>query len=154
MYTNAEKLSAVLVKWAQPAIQGLLSGRLSSLPMVANIECKIKSTGWVSPMWSLASELSPIMDNLSANMITPFLTNYISRMPDNSIPYMAHELVDGAIKNGGLSLFEGKVEFEKDDLIELKELLKYNLPIEVNGKSYEVMMESPVKEEPIKNEKP
>lgn len=139
MYSNAEKLSAVLVKWAQPAIQSLLSGRLSSLPMVAGIENKIKSTGWVSPMWSLASEIAPITENLSSRMITPLISNFIGRVPDDMIPQMAHEIVDSAIKNGSLSLFEGKIEFEKEDLEELKTLLRYNLPIEKNGADYEVI---------------
>ena len=139
MYSNAEILSAVLVKWSQPAIQSLLSGRLSSLPMIAGLENKVKSTGWVSPMWSLAGELSPITENLSTRVITPILSNYLSRVPDNMIPAMAHEIVDSAIKGGNLSLFEGKVEFEKEDLEELKMLLKYNLPIAENGKDYEVI---------------
>jgi hypothetical protein len=56
---------------------------------------------------------------------------------------MAHDIVDGAIKNGSLSLFEGKIEFEKDDLVELKTLLKYNLPIGECKQGYEVKMEQP-----------
>ena len=148
MYTNAEKLSAVIVKWAQPAVQSLLSGRLSSLPMIAGIENKIKSTGWVSPMWSIAGEISPIMENLSTRIITPFISNYLNRIPDEMIPTMAHEVVDSAIKNGSLSLFEGKIEFEKEDLEELKTLLKYNLPITECKKDYEVITQEV---EPTKN---
>ena len=148
MYTNAEILSAVLVKWAQPAVQSLLSGRLSSLPMIAGIENKIKSTGWVSPMWSIAGEISPIMENLSTRIITPFIGNYLNRIPDEMIPMMAHEVVDSAIKNGSLSLFEGKIEFEKEDLEELKTLLKYNLPIKDCKQDYEVITQEV---EPTKN---
>ena len=48
-----------------------------------------------------------------------------------------------AIKNGGLSLFEGKVEFEPEDLEELKTLLKYNLPIKEATSSYSVLTEEP-----------
>jgi hypothetical protein len=107
--------------------------------MIAGLENKVKSTGWVSPMWSLAGELSPITENLSTRVITPILSNYLSRVPDNMIPTMAHEIVDSAIKSGSLSLFEGKIEFEKEDLEELKTLLKYNLPITENGKDYEVI---------------
>jgi hypothetical protein len=111
--------------------------------MIANIENKIKSTGWVSPMWSLAEELSPITENITTSMLSPLLSQYISRMPDEAIPQMAHDIVDGAIKNGSLSLFEGKIEFEKDDLVELKTLLKYNLPIGECKQGYEVKMEQP-----------
>lgn len=51
--------------------------------------------------------------------------------------------IDDAIKNGGLSLFEGKVEFEPEDLEELKTLLKYNLPIQESAASYSVLTEEP-----------
>ena len=45
---------------------------------------------------------------------------------------------------GGLSLFEGKIEFEKEDLEELKSLLRYNLPIQDVPNSYEVLTEEPI----------
>ena len=38
MYSNAQKLAAVLNKWAQPAIQGLLGTRLGQLPFIANTD--------------------------------------------------------------------------------------------------------------------
>jgi hypothetical protein len=53
-------------------------------------------------------------------------------MDDASIPKMAHEIVDDALKNGELSLFEGKVVFEEADLRNLKRLLELNLPYDVN----------------------
>ena len=121
MFSNAQKLAAVLNKWAQPAIQGLLGSRLGQLPFIANIDAKLRSTGWVSPM----------------------LARYLQGIPDSAIPELAHKVVDDAIKVGSLSLFEGKVEFEKDDLEELKMLLQYNLPINVSANSYEVLTEEP-----------
>ena len=54
------------------------------------------------------------------------------------------KIMDDAIKNGGLSLFEGKIEFEKEDLEELKSLLRYNLPIQDVPNSYEVLTEEPI----------
>ena len=143
MYSNAQKLAAVLNKWAQPAIQELIGGNLSRMPFLASIETKIKSTGWVSPMWSIAKEISPVLDGVSSSMIEPFIAKYISGIPDESIPQLAHNVVDDAIKNGGLSLFEGKVEFEPEDLEELKTLLKYNLPIQESAASYSVLTEEP-----------
>ena len=143
MYSNAQKLAAVLNKWAQPAIQELLGNNLNRLPFLSSIESKIKSTGWVSPMWSMAKEISPVLDGVSSSLVEPFLAKYISGIPDDSIPQLAHNVVDGAIKNGGLSLFEGKVEFEPEDLEELKTLLKYNLPIKEATSSYSVLTEEP-----------
>ena len=74
MFSNAQKLAAVLNKWAQPAIQGLIGQRLGQLPFMANIDAKLRSTGWVSPMWSLSSEISPLLDGLSSSLVEPMLS--------------------------------------------------------------------------------
>ena len=128
MYSNAQKLAAVLNKWAQPAIQGLLGTRLGQLPFIANIDAKLRSTGWVSPMWSISKEISPLLDGLSSSLVEPMLARYLQGIPDEAIPELAHKVVEDAIRNGGLSLFEGKVEFETEDLEELRTLLRYNHP--------------------------
>lgn len=128
MYSNREILSAVLVKWAQPAIAEFVGGKMGAIPFVANIESKLRSTGWVSPMWSLGAEISPLIGNIATPIIEPMLAKYLEGIPDEAIPQMAHSIVENAIKQGGLSLFEGKVEFEKEDLEELLTLLRYNLP--------------------------
>ncbi len=143
MFSNAQKLAAVLNKWAQPAIQGLLGSRLGQLPFIANIDAKLRSTGWVSPMWSLSKEIAPLMDGLSSSLVEPMLARYLQGITDAAKPELAPKVVDDAIKVGSLSLFEGKVEFEKDDLEELKMLLQYNLPINVSANSYEVLTEEP-----------
>lgn len=129
-YTNREILAAVLTKWGQPAIESIAGGKLMQLPMLANLEAKIRSTGWVSPMWSLAKELSPIMSGLTTQVVTPLLSGYLASIPDEAIPQLAHSVVTNAVNAGGLSLMEGNVIFEKEDLEELQKLLRYNLPIE------------------------
>ena len=144
MYSNAQKLAAVLNKWAQPAIQGLLGTRLGPLPFIANIDAKLRSTGWVSPMWSISKEISPLLDGLSSSLVEPMLARYLQGIPDEAIPELAHKVVEDAIRNGGLSLFEGKVEFETDDLEELRTLLRYNLPVPEKTGSYEVLTEEPI----------
>lgn len=144
-YTNAQILSAVLAKWGQPIVESIMNGKLAQLPFVANIECKIKSTGWVSPMWSLSKEISPMLSGLSAPIIEPLLSQYLQGVPDAMIPQLAHSLVDNAIKQGGLVLFEGKIELEAEDLEELQTLLRYNLPIQ-NCETY-VVKESASKEQ-------
>lgn len=128
-HSNSDILAAVLVKWAQPAIQSVAGTKLMQLPILASIEAKIKSTGWVSPMWSLGREVAPIIGGVGEQLLQPFLADYLRRIPDGAIPSMAHSLVENALKQGSLSLLEGNVIFEREDLEELQRLLRYNLPI-------------------------
>ena len=128
MVTNARILGAVLNKWAQPLVHTFLGGQVQSLPFVQGIENKIRSMGWVGPRWTLMGELSPLMENLTGNLIAPIIENYLSRVDDASIPRMAHIIVDDAIKTGELRLFEGKIIIDRDDLRQLKRLLELNLP--------------------------
>ena len=131
MYTNRQILAAVLNKWLQPALQQMAGAKLMQLPFLANIEAKIRSTGWVSPMWSMANEVAPLLSGVTAQLVEPMISQYLQGIPDQAIPKMAHQLVENAIKQGQLSLFEGNVVFELCDLEELQKLLKYNLPIKV-----------------------
>lgn len=129
MMNNRTILAAVLAKWAQPAINQMTSGRLDTLPFLAAISNKVRSTGWVSPQWSLGKELSPLLGNAVNSLVEPLIASYLQGVPDEAIPNMAHSIVDEAIKQGELSLFEGNVIFEKEDLEELKNYLDYNLPL-------------------------
>lgn len=140
MFTNQQKLAAVLTKWVQPAVQQLASQRLDSMPFLAGLTNKIRATGWVSPQWSIGTELAPMMQGLSGAVIEPFILSQIQQIPDESIPQMAHSIVDEALKHGQLSLFEGNVVFEKEDIEELKKLLDYNLPVK-SGSYYKVRTE-------------
>lgn len=146
MWSNRQILAAVLNKWLQPAIIQVASGKLSKLPFVGNIEAKIKSLGWVSPMWSMGSEIAPLFNGLSSSLVEPIIAKYLQGIPDEAIPQMAHSLVNDAIKNGGLNLFEGNVVFEVEDLEELRTLLRYNLPITEN-ETYQVKTEETKLEE-------
>ena len=94
--------------------------------------------GWVSPMWSLGKEVSPLLGGVSTSLIEPLLNRYLQGVPDDAIPNLAHNVVSDAIKNGGLELFEGNIVFEVEDLEELQNLLRYNLPI-VESDSYQVI---------------
>ena len=133
-YTNSQILSAVLNKWLQPVVQQLAGQRLSAIPFFAGIENKIRSTGWVHPTWSLAQELAPFMQEITGTMLEPFIGQYLSKIPDEAIPFAAHTIVDKAIANGGISLFDGNVSFDTSDLQELKKLLDYNLPMKEDGR--------------------
>ena len=129
MFTNRQKLAAVLNKWMQPALAQLAGAKLMRLPFLANVEAKIKSTGWVSPMWSMANEVTPLLGGVVSQVVEPIIADYLQGIPDQAIPKMAHQMVENAMKQGQLSLFEGNVVFELCDLEELHKLLKYNLPI-------------------------
>ena len=135
--SNAEILSAVLNKWIQPLIGAFVSGNMQSLPFIQAVENKVKSMGWVSPRWSLFSELSPVMEGITGNIVAPILNRYLSQVDDRSIPKLAHDIVDNALRNGELRILEGKVVFEKSDLEELKRLLDLNLPFD-KTEEYEV----------------
>jgi hypothetical protein len=140
MYSNREILAAVLTKWAEPVIQEFVGAKMGTLPFVANIEQKLKASGWVSPMWSVGSEFGPLLSKVAAPVVEPLVAQYLSGFPDEAIPQMVHSIVENAVKQGSLSLFEGKVEFEKEDLEELQKLLRYNLPIK-KTMGYQVLTE-------------
>ena len=141
MFTNRQKLAAVLNYWMQPALSQLAGAKLMRLPFLANIEAKIKSTGWVSPMWSMGSEIAPLLGGVASQVVEPLIADYLQGIPDQAIPKMAHTMVENAMKQGQLVLFEGNVVFELCDLEELQKLLKFNLPI-VEEESYQVKTEA------------
>lgn len=128
MYSNAQILSAVVNKFAQPIIQQFMMMKFGSMPFIQSIENKVRSTGFVSGNWSLVSELSPMIEPLSGALVQPMLAQYISKIPDEAIPALAHTFVDNLIERGGAELLEGKLVLEKNDMIELKRLLNINLP--------------------------
>ena len=129
MYTNAQILSAVLNKWGQPIVDAFLRSRLQSIGFLQNIESKVKATGWVSPNWTIMQDLTPFIESITGAVITPMLSNYLSQIDDDAIPKVAHDIVDNALKHGKLELLERKIILENSDLVELKNLLNYNLPL-------------------------
>jgi hypothetical protein len=134
---NHQILSAVLNKWAQPLVGELVNKGMSSLPFLQALQNKVRSTGWVSPQWSLTAELGGLLEGVSGALVMPMLNNYLSQLDDASIPQMAHSIVDKAIAQGRLTLFEGNVEFDEADLRQLKRLLDLNLPV-FNEEIYQV----------------
>lgn len=128
---NREILSAVLAYWLEPMAAGLLSGNiLQNMPAVQAIDNKIRSTGWVSPKWSVASELEPLIGGAASALLQPFIAGLLANVQDEAIPEVAHGIVDKAVDMGELALFEGKVTFEGGDLRRLQHLLEVNLPTE------------------------
>lgn len=105
--------------------------------MVQALQNKVRSTGWVSPQWTLVAELGGMLEGVTAALVQPVLSRYLSQLDDASIPMMAHNIVDKAMEQGQLTLFEGNVTFDKEDLKRLKRLLEANLPIK-SEESYQV----------------
>lgn len=131
MATNARILGAVLNKWMQPLVGTFLGGHIQNIPILQGLENKVRSMGWVSSRWTLMGELSPLMESVTGNLVAPMIERYLQGVPDDAIPKMAHAIVDDALKNGELRLFEGKVVFEREDLMNLKRLLELNMPYSV-----------------------
>ena len=126
---NHQILSAVLNKWMQPLVGEFVGRGMQSLPMLQAIQNKVRSTGWVSPNWTLQAELGGLMESITGSLVQPMLNRYLSQLDDASIPQMAHSIVDKALAQGHLTLFEGNVIFDEADLKQLKKLLNLNLPV-------------------------
>ncbi len=129
MHSNVEILSAVVAKWLQPLVATIAASKIDKIPFLANIESKIKSTGWVRPDWSITSELSPFIPSVAQTFIEPALRNAMGNIADDQIPAFAFGLVDTAIENGSLEILDGNVKFDRDDLQRLRRLLELNLPL-------------------------
>lgn len=149
-YSNSDILAAIINKFAQPIVVQFAQAKASTLPMVNMIENKVKSWGIVSQNWSMVNELSPMIEPITGSLVKPIIKQYLSQIPDDAIPTMAHGLVDKALENGGLSLMEGRLQFEKEDLVELKKLLDYNLPL-AKQEEYEVLLSPPKQESEVSN---
>lgn len=141
-YSNRQILAAVLNKWAQPAIRQLAGDKIGALPEVAAVEAWIKSTGWVSPMWKIGTDLTQLIGGGTTVVVEPLLNKLLEGIPDDMLPQLAHSIVNNGINNGGLTLFEGNVKIEVEDLEELSKYLRYNLPF-VQLDSYQVLTEEP-----------
>ena len=128
-YSNSQILSAVLANYLQPMVSQLSSSYMKNIPFLNMIENKVKSMGITSPNWSIANELAPFTEVISSNMIEPFINKYLSNVPDESIPTIAHSIIDKAISNGELKIADGYITLDSDDLKRFKDLLNWNLPI-------------------------
>lgn len=143
--TNAQILTAVLLKWAEPIIPVLtgtaISGYSSSL---LPFERMLKNWGIVGNGWSISQELQSLVNLGGTKAVQPFLHNLIAKIPDDAIPSIAHEYVNGAIKAGSMPILDGKFTFDKDDLIELKKYLDCNLQY-TETEEYQVIIPSDLK---------
>ena len=129
-YSNSQILAAVVSEWARPAISQIAAGNIMRLPMLQSLQATISSLGLVSGTYNLQKDIEPIIQPVVNSLITPMLARYFGQIPEESIPQMAHDIVEKMRYNGPLSIFEGMITFDEEDLDELSDLLQKNLPVE------------------------
>ena len=129
-YSNSQILAAVVSEWARPAISQIAAGNIMRLPMLQSLQATIGSLGLVSGAYNLQKDIEPLIQPVVNSLITPMLARYFGQIPDESIPQMAHDIVEKVRYNGPLSILEGVVTFDEEDLDELADLLQKNLPVE------------------------
>lgn len=127
--TNAQILTAVILKWGEPVIPVMMGNFLNGISAgMLPVEKLIKSIGLAGPGWQISNEINSLAAVGGTRVIRPFLENFISRIPDKMIPELAHGYVDSAIEQGKLSILDERFTFDRDDLVELKKYLDCNLP--------------------------
>ena len=128
-YKNSQILAAVVSEWARPAISQIAAGNLIRLPMLQSLQATISSLGIVSGSYALQKDIEPLIQPIVNSLITPMLARYFGQIPEESIPQMAHDIVENMRGNGPVSVLEGMVTFDEEDITELSDLLDKNLPV-------------------------
>ena len=128
-YKNSQILAAVVSEWARPAISQIAAGNLMRLPMLQSLQATISSLGIVSGSYALQKDIEPLIQPIVNSLITPMLARYFGQIPEESIPQMAHDIVEKMRNNGPVSVLEGMVTFDEEDITELSDMLDKNLPV-------------------------
>ena len=128
-YKNSQILAAVVSEWARPAISQIAASNLMRLPMLQSLQATISSLGIVSGNYALQKDIEPLIQPIVNSLITPMLARYFGQIPEESIPQMAHDIVEKMRNNGPVSVLEGMVTFDEEDITELSDLLDKNLPV-------------------------
>ena len=128
-YKNSQILAAVVSEWARPAISQIAAGNLMRLPMLQSLQATISSLGIVSGSYALQKDIEPLIQPIVNSLITPMLARYFGQIPEESIPQMAHDIVEKMRNNGPVSVLEGMVTFDEEDITELSDLLDKTLPV-------------------------
>lgn len=150
--TNAQILSAVILKWGEPILPAVINTAISGYSAkLLPVEKFLKNWGLAPEQWSIGAELNNLIGIGGTNVFRPYVDSFFSRLPDSAIPAIAHNYVDQAIKTGSLPLFGGRITFDKEDLVELKKYLECNLPY--NSQEEYVVKLPPINKKP-ENPKP
>lgn len=138
-WSNAKKLAAVVSFWARPALTQLATSRLSSLPMMQSLQQSIVASGLVSQAYNISADLMPIMAPVINNLLQPYLERQLAQLPDESIPALARDVLAEAEKKGSMSIMDGFLTLEAQDIQELRQLVEKNLPM-ADHQGYEVII--------------
>lgn len=138
-WSNAQKLAAVVSHWARPALTQLATSRLSSLPMMQSLQQSIVASGLVSQAYNISADLMPIMAPVINNLLQPYLERQLAQLPDESIPALARDVLAEAEKKGSMSIMDGFLTLEAQDIQELRQLVEKNLPM-ADRQGYEVII--------------
>lgn len=125
--------------WARPALTQLATSRLSSLPMMQNLQQSIVASGLVSQAYNISADLMPIMAPVINNLLQPYLERQLAQLPDESIPALARDVLAEAEKKGSMSILDGFLTLEAQDIQELRQLVEKNLPM-ADRQGYEVII--------------
>lgn len=130
MFTNAQILTKIIIKFIEPVYPAIMSSMMSKASWMAPAENVLKKIGIVTPNYSLAQELSAGIGSIGGDvLIRPLLEAQLSKLPDEAIPAIFHALADKGIAAGHVELLDGYVKLDENDLREFKKYLDYNLPI-------------------------
>lgn len=140
--SNKEILTAVLIEWMRPYIPALIGNKLNGIPALNAVENWVKKIGIAPASWSIAQDITPLVQGAAYDIIIPIIMPKLNSIPDEYIPQMAHGIVDSAIQMGEYSILGGTVIFGAEDLKELKNYLIYNLPY-VPKEHYKVITKQP-----------
>ena len=138
-WSNAQKLAAVVSFWARPALTQLATSRLSSLPMMQSLQQSIVASGLVSQAYNISADLMPIMAPVINNLLQPYLEKQLAQLPDESIPALARDVLAEAERKGSMSILDGFLTLEAQDIQELRQLVEKNLPM-ADRQGYEVII--------------
>ena len=133
MFTNLQKLTAVIVRWVKPMADTVLANMLSQSQPIQSANEWVKKYFPVAQNYSIVNDLSFLAMPASEMVIEPIVRNGIERLgvKDEDIPKYAAGIVDAALekvaKDGSIALF-GAIELEDADLRSLRHLLAANLP--------------------------
>lgn len=138
-FTNAQRLAAVLSDWLRPAASQIICEKLANVPLIQSMQQGIMETGLVGCNYHITSEIRPFLNNAINIMVEPMLEQYLSKLPDETIPALAQSVLTTAMEQPTFSILDGLLTFEEADMLELKEMVEKNLlPCDVNEK-YQVI---------------
>ena len=131
MKTNKEIASEILAEWMTPYYQSLIDmGLLNNSAIITRIDNKIKKTGWVDNNYSILVDLHPYMDYSAGVIIKGMFYEVMEEIPDDMIPDLMHSIMRSAYEKGTLSLLGGRLKFNREQLEQLKVIMKKHMPLE------------------------